>query len=630
MEFGEKSTKYFLKRETINGVKKEIDCIEQNGKTFTRKDDILKTITKYFGRLYSRSNGVININNVLILQNSNLRMLNENYALSCEGLLTEDECHKAVLSMSNNKAPGGDGLSPEFYKCFWPDLKNLLIDSLNEGYYKGELSQSQRQGILTLLFKKGDRKLLDNWRPISLLNTDYKILARVLSQRLQKVIQKLVSLDQTGYIKGRSAADNLRLVQDVIDYCNIMEEQGLILFLDFKQAFDCVNHDFLFETLKIFNFKDSFVHWIRVLYANAEGKIINNGWISQTFKINRGVRQGCPLSALLFILVVEVMASRLRSNINIHGISVPIHADPHSHELRISQLADDTALFVSSIESANTAIQEVITFGDYAGLKLNLNKTKVMPLNINYNDENTIDHVEWSEEPIKYLGVALTSNIEAFNELNWSVKINKIQKVISLWKMRNLTFYGKIVIIKILLISQLIYLGTCYTMPPVYVKKLNKIIYSFLWKSKREKVKRAVVINPILQGGLGMVYVNAKLKSLRLSWIPKILQDKKQPWKFLCLFWTNKLGGMPFCLQCNCSIADMHSLCKRHALPPFYSTLLVSWAELHYSDMFKVTNVQNEIIWHNSNIKDRNRLLYFKNWHEKGILRINQLFDNGS
>ena len=152
MEFGEKSTKYFLKRETINGVKKEIDCIEQNGKTFTRKDDILKTITNYFGRLYSRSNGVININNVLYLQNSNLPMLNENDALSCEGLLTEDECHKAVLSMSNNKAPGGDGLSPEFYKCFWPDLKNVLIDSLNEGYYKGELSQSQRQGILTLLF----------------------------------------------------------------------------------------------------------------------------------------------------------------------------------------------------------------------------------------------------------------------------------------------------------------------------------------------------------------------------------------------------------------------------------------------------------------------------------------------
>merc|ERR1712002_280223 len=124
-------------------------------------------------------------------------------------------------------------------------------------------------------------------------------------------------------------------------------------------------------------------------------------------------------SALLFILIVEVMASRIRSDINIHGIRIPTHEEPHSYELRISQLADDTALFVSSIESANTAIQEVITFGEHAGLKLNLQKTKVMPLNINCNDEKSIHHIEWSEDPIKYLGVALTSNTDLFNELNW-------------------------------------------------------------------------------------------------------------------------------------------------------------------------------------------------------------------
>ena len=192
---------------------------------------------------------------------------------------------------------------------------------------------------------------------VVLLNTDYKIIARVLSQQLQKVIHKIISLDQTGYIKGRSASDNLRLVQDVMDFCKVFEEKGLILFLDFKQAFDCVNHDFLFETLKMFNFKDSFIHWVRVLYNNAEGKIINNGWISQAYRINRGVyRQGCPLSALLFIMVVEVMASRVRSNMNIHGIRIPMHEDSYTHELRISQLADDTALFVSSVESANIAI----------------------------------------------------------------------------------------------------------------------------------------------------------------------------------------------------------------------------------------------------------------------------------
>ena len=105
------------------------------------------------------------------------------------------------------------------------------------------MSESQKQSILTLIFKKGDRKILDNWRPISLLNTDYKIIARVLSQRLQKVFHKIISLGQTGYIKGRSASDNLRLVQDVMDFCKVFEGKGLVLFLDFKQAFDCVGHE---------------------------------------------------------------------------------------------------------------------------------------------------------------------------------------------------------------------------------------------------------------------------------------------------------------------------------------------------------------------------------------------------
>ena len=471
MEFGEKSTKYFLKRETMNGIKKEIDCIVQNGKTFTKKNEVLKVRKNYFRKLYSGGEHDSDTNIKSYLNDTELHVLDENDAISCEGLLTEDDCYKAVLSMQNNKAPGCDGLSSEFYKCFWPDIKDMLIESLNEGYTQGGLSESQRQGILTLLFKKGDRKILDNWRPISLLNTDYKILARVLSQRLQRVIQKIISFDQTGYIKGRSASDNLRLVQDVIDYCNNLEEQGLILFLDFKQAFDCVNHEFLFETLKRFNFKESFIQWVKVLYINAEGKVINNGWISQSFKIKRGVRQGCPLSALLFVLVVEVMASRIRSNKNIHGINIPIREDPFTYELRISQLADDTALFVNSIQAGNVAIQDVITFGEHAGLKLNYDKTKVMPLNINYDEDNFVNDLDWTEEPIKYLGVVLSLNTDEFNELNWSVKIEKIKRIITLWKMRNLTYYGKIVIIKMLLVSQLIYLGTCYTMPSKYVKE---------------------------------------------------------------------------------------------------------------------------------------------------------------
>ena len=629
MELGEKSTKYFLKKETINGVKKEIGCIIQNKKEYTERCDILKVISNYFGSLYAKSKSDVDVDIETYLKNTELKELNDNDALSCEGLLTENECYNAVCSMQNNKAPGSDGLSSEFYKCFWLDIKDLLIECLNEGYSNGELSESQKQGILTLLFKKGDRRKLDNWRPISLLNIDYKILARVLSQRLQKVIHLIVSFDQTGYIRGRSASDNIRLVQDVIDYCTILEKQGLILFLDFKQAFDCVRHDFLFETLKRFNFKESFIRWVKAMYTNARGKVINNGWLSDSFKIDRGVRQGCPLSALLFVLVVEVMASRIRSNKNISGIAIPTCEEPPIHEVKISQLADDTALFVNSTQSGNAAVQDVIIFGKHSGLKLNFDKTHIMALNVNYDEENRIYNLECSNEPIKYLGIALCRNKKDFNELNWSVKIAKIKRIVTMWKMRYLTYYGKIVIIKMLLISQLIYLGTCYEMPERYNKELNKIIHTFLWNSKREKVKRAYIINQPQQGGLGMIDLDSRMKSLTLSLLPKILSTEKQPWKYFCLFWLNKLGGISPLLQYNCSPSDMYKLSRYNSLPTFYVKMLTSWAELHYLDMFQVTHFENEIIWNNSNIKYNNKVMYFKNWIEKGVFKINQLVENG-
>ena len=150
-----------------------------------------------------------------------MKCLTEEEAESCEGLLKETECWKALSNMNLNKSPGSDGLSVEFYKCFWEQIKDMVINSLNEGYERQGLSFTQGQSILTLLYKKGNKGSLDNWRPISLLNIDYKIAARVLSIRLQPNMPSIISADQRGFVKGRMASENIRLVQDVIDYCKL-------------------------------------------------------------------------------------------------------------------------------------------------------------------------------------------------------------------------------------------------------------------------------------------------------------------------------------------------------------------------------------------------------------------------
>ena len=146
--------------------------------------------------------------------------LNEQEQTSCEGLLTVEECHEALNGMDTGKSPGTDGLTTEFYLAFWAVIGDDLVEVLNYGFQNGQLSVSQRRGLLSLIFKKGEKKDLKNWRPISLLCVDYKIGTRALAARLQKVLSLVLHKDQTCGVPGRSIFSNLYLIGDLIEYCS--------------------------------------------------------------------------------------------------------------------------------------------------------------------------------------------------------------------------------------------------------------------------------------------------------------------------------------------------------------------------------------------------------------------------
>ena len=176
----------------------------------------------------------------------------------CEGPLTKEECLNSLKTMASDKTPGTDGLPAEFYKVFWEDIEGYLLNALNGAYEKRCLSISQRRGLITLLPKKNKpANLLKNWRPITLLNCDYKIAAKSIANRMKKFLPNIINNDQTGFLKNRFIGENIRLIESIINHTNMEQIPGLLLFVDFEKAFDSIEWSFIEKTLRHFNFGTS-------------------------------------------------------------------------------------------------------------------------------------------------------------------------------------------------------------------------------------------------------------------------------------------------------------------------------------------------------------------------------------
>ena len=242
---------------------------------------------------------------------------------SCEGEFTKDELFSALSGLQTSKSPGSDGLPTEFYVAFWGDLGDALARVLNEGFHRGSLIDSQREGLLRLIHKKDDKRMPKNWRPISLLNTDYKIASKAITERLKPVMCCIVHRDQSCSVVGRSIFSNLLLIRDTLDMISKTDKSGILVTLDQEKAFDRVDHAFLMRVLSNFGFGPSFCQWVSLFYNNVFLRIICNGSLSTPVLLGRGVRQGCPLSPLLYMLVSEILSTQIRKCPDIVGFLLP-------------------------------------------------------------------------------------------------------------------------------------------------------------------------------------------------------------------------------------------------------------------------------------------------------------------
>ena len=267
VEGAEKNTKYFSNLEKRNAEKKNISKLIKNNIEIVKTKDILTETKQFYENIYKKNNNVIN--NDDFFNNTNLKQLTDDQKYSCEGKLSVNECGLALLNMNNNKSPGSDGLTTEFYKIFWNDIKYYFVNSINTSYDSGHLTQLQKQGIISLIPKK-DKELtnLNNWRPITLLNIDYKIATKAIANRMKNVLPNIINNCQTGFLKGRYIGENIRLLFDIIEHSSETNNPACLIFADFEKAFDSLDHNFMIKTLSSFNFGESFLKWINLFYTD--------------------------------------------------------------------------------------------------------------------------------------------------------------------------------------------------------------------------------------------------------------------------------------------------------------------------------------------------------------------------
>ena len=443
VEEGEKPSKYFINLETKNYVNKTIPkLIDKSGNIIENQKRILNEAKNYYKNLYSKNETIksINLNNAL--PHKDIPKLSENMKASLEGEISFIELTDAIKRMKNEKSPGSDGYTNEFLKKIWIDIGKFIHRSIKYGYNQGEMSITQKQGIITCI-PKGDKpkQYMKNWRPISLLNNIYKLASSCIAERIKSVLTILINNDQTGFIPGRFIGENTRLIYDLLHYTEENDIPGILLLIDFEKAFDTISWIFIEQVLDFFNFGYSIKHWVKTFFTNTKSAITQNNFLSDFFTIERGCRQGDPLSPYIFLLCAEILGILLRKNENIKGITI------EDSEFLISQYADDTTLILDgSPESLDASLCVLELYAEWSGLKMNLEKTKVVWIGKKKYSQDTMCvkwGLEWGSNRFTLLGIKYSVDLQEMETLNFELKFKEIERTMKSWSTKYLSPIGK-------------------------------------------------------------------------------------------------------------------------------------------------------------------------------------------
>ena len=623
-EEGEKSSKFFFSQEKIHARSKLWNQIKDaNGNIKLGINNILQEQVNFYSHLMTSEGWDKDAANAL-LHNLDTSITNEQKS-ACEKAISEEELDKAIKNLKTGRSPGFDGIPSEFYIKYWHLIKSCFFKVLKEIEETEELCISQYRGVICLLFKQGDRDEISNWRPITLLNTDYKIIAIIYASRLRGILPFIINEDQKAYIEGRQITESVRLTQDIIDYTDENDRPGAIIFLDQKKAYDRVEWEYLKLCLEKFGFGPRFCSWIIMLYKGGQSCIQTNGFISSFFKITRSMRQGCPIASFLYVIQAEPMAQTIRKNTKIKGIDLPATTETGQITAKISMFADDTQIFISTEASIIESFKTLDVYCKASGAKLNMHKTKGLYIGLWKGKSPIFKKIRWVTS-VSGLGTEFGYNIN-YEDI-WMRKFFKFKKKIAQWENRDLTLEGKKILINSYIMSSISYLADIYTenIPTNFIKDTKNLIRDFLWKGKSWRVSQKNLGLSKKHGGLELKDLDNFVKCKKLKWIVRIHFNEIGKWnaygKYCIAIADKRFGIKDFLLQCG----NINGLNIK--LPGFYKTCIPVWNEcISKQIVLTRSDVMEQNIFGNLSISEKKHSIFYPNWTKSKLVKIKDIWN---
>jgi exonuclease III len=423
-----------------------------------------------------------------------------------EEFTTEKEVAQALRDATNGTTPGKDGIPYEFYKA-WTQRKNLrpkdkevpnIVRILGMLYRnieeKGMVHENEpnptnakfTDSVMMLVYKKKDKLDIANYRPITLLNTDYKIYTKTIATKLGKVAQTRIHPDQGGFVPGRSIFDHTNTTHLTVEYCELVGENGCIVALDQEKAYDKIDHSYLWKVLETFGFPQTFIKRVQQLYKGTEKQILLNGVLSMNFKVERGVHQGDPMSCILYNFAIEPLAQRIR-NSKLQGIKIP----GKEQRLIVNLFADDTLVYLHHQDKLEDLGKIIDVFCKASTARFNQQKTEYLPVGEKiYRDkvirerkvggkriEDTAGLIR-DGQAMRTLGAWVGNEVDPAAQ--WDNVLESQRKVLKAWRSARLSFRGKELVLKALVQSKAMFLATVNGMPKDVEEKMVKMFKDFV------------------------------------------------------------------------------------------------------------------------------------------------------